>query len=40
MQSDLPSLYSWSYEVIILGGTYVISEKKIQNVFLDIILHL
>jgi len=34
------SLYSWFYEVIIFGSTYVISEGKMQSVFLDIILSL
>jgi hypothetical protein len=33
---DFLSFYSWFYEVIILGGTYAISEGKMQNVSLDI----
>jgi hypothetical protein len=36
MWSDFSSFYSQFYEVIILGGTYAISEGKMQSVFLDI----
>jgi len=34
--SDFLSCYSWFNEVIILEGTYVIGEGKMQNVSLDI----
>jgi len=34
--SDFLSLYSQLYELIIFGGTYVIGERKMQNVSLDI----
>jgi len=34
--SDFLSFYSRFYEVIILEGTYAISERKVQNVSLDI----
>jgi len=34
------SLYSWFYEVIILGGTYASGEGKVQNVSLDVKLRL
>jgi hypothetical protein len=34
--SDFLSLYSWFYEVIILKGTYAISERKMQSVSLDV----
>jgi hypothetical protein len=37
---DFLSLYSQFYEVIILKGTYVIGEGKMQSVFLDIKLRL
>jgi hypothetical protein len=33
---DFLSFYSWFYKVIILEGTYAISEGKMQNVYLDI----
>jgi hypothetical protein len=37
---DFLSLYSQFYEVIILGGTYVIGERKMQSVYVDIKLRL
>jgi hypothetical protein len=37
---DFMSFYSWFYEVIILGGIYVINEGKMQNIYLDIELYL
>jgi len=33
---DFLSLYSWLYEMIILGSTYAIGEKKMQSLSLDI----
>jgi hypothetical protein len=38
--SDFLSIYSEFYEVIILKGTYVINERKMQNVSVDIELRL
>jgi len=37
---DFSSLYSQFYEVIILRGTYVIGEGKMQSVYLNIKLRL
>jgi hypothetical protein len=36
MCGDFLSLYSWFFEVTILESTYVISEGKMQNIFLDV----
>jgi hypothetical protein len=33
-------IFSKFYEVIVLGGTYVIGEGKMQSVYLNIELHL
>jgi hypothetical protein len=38
--SNFLSFYSQFYEVIILENTYVIGERKMQNVFLDVKLRL
>jgi len=34
-KGDFLSLYSWFYEVSILGNTYATGEGKMQNVYLD-----
>jgi hypothetical protein len=40
MWGDFLSLYSRFYEMIILEDTYAISERKMQNAYLDIELRL